>query len=134
MLNEDLVHRVMECDQKSTDEEDKIFRMVTKGIPFLSPIARDEVEVTVVNEFCNDCCFLRLLPDPDPYDWFADNEKKAVCLEMKAVIEGSLGPFETNKIQKPLYCPKLGRELSEEEKKKSAEWLKWAKDRWLKEV
>lgn len=38
-----------------------------------------------------------------------------MCLKMKAVIEGSLGPFETTHIQKPFYCPKLGRELTNEE-------------------
>ena len=76
------------------------------------------------------CSAFRLLPDPDPFDWFRDGDMKAVCLEVNGVIEGSLErPSEWTNIRKPLYCPKLGRELSEEEKKTAAERLKWAKER-----
>ena len=81
-------------------------------------------------EYCDQCSAFRLLPDPDPNDWFRDGDMKAVCLEVNGVIEGSLErPSEWTNIRKPLYCPKLGRELSEEEKKTAAERLKWAKKR-----
>ncbi len=81
-------------------------------------------------EYCDQCSAFRLLPDPDPFDWFRDGDMKAVCLEVNGVIEGSLErPSECTNIRKPLYCPKLGRELSEEEKKTAAESLKWAKER-----
>ena len=80
------------------------------------------------SEFCDQCNAFRLFPDPDPYDWFRDGDKKAVCLEVNGVIEGSLErPSEWTNIRKPLYCPKLGRELSEEEKREAARQLKWAK-------
>ena len=80
------------------------------------------------SEFCDQCNALRLLPDPAPDDWFRDEDKKAVCLEVNGVIGGSLErPSEWTNIRKPLYCPKLGRELSEEEKKEAARQLKWAK-------
>ena len=82
------------------------------------------------SEYCDKCNAFRLFPDPDPYDWFRDGDKKAVCLEVNGVIEGSLEkPSEWTNISKPLYCPKLGRELSEEEKKTAAKRLKWAKKR-----
>ena len=81
-------------------------------------------------EYCDQCSAFRLLPDPDPFDGFRDGDKKAVCLEVNGVIEGSLErPSEWTNIRKPLYCPKLGRELSEEEKKTAAERLEWAKER-----
>ena len=81
-------------------------------------------------EYCDGCSSFRLLPDPDPYDWFRDEDMKAVCLEVNGVIAGSLEkPSEWTNIRKPLYCPKLGRELSEEEKKKAEQYLKWAKER-----
>ena len=81
-------------------------------------------------EYCDQCSAFRLLPDPDPFDWFRDGDMKAVCLEVNGVIEGSLErPSECTNIRKPLYYPKLGRELSEEEKKTAAESLKWAKER-----
>ena len=82
------------------------------------------------SEYCDKCNAFRLFPDPDPYDWFRVGDKKAVCLEVNGVIEGTLErPSEWTNIRKPLYCPKLGRELSEEEKEEAAERLKWAKER-----
>jgi len=81
-------------------------------------------------EYCDQCSAFRLLPDPDRFDWFRDGDMKAVCLEVNGVIEGSLErPSECTNIRKPLYCPTLGRELSEEEKKTADESLKWAKER-----
>ena len=82
------------------------------------------------SEYCDQCSAFRLLPDPDPFDWFRDNDKKAVCLEVNGVIAGSLEiPSEYTNIRKPLYCPKLGRELSEDEKKEATERLEWARKR-----
>ena len=82
------------------------------------------------NEYCYQCGAFRLLPDPDPHDWFGDGNMKAVCVEVNGVIAGSLErPSEWNNICKPLYCPKLGRELSEEEKETAVTMLKWAQER-----
>lgn len=82
------------------------------------------------SEYCDQCSSLRLEPDPDPYDWFRNGDKKAVCLEVNGLIAGCLEtPSEWTNIEKPLYCPKLGRELSEEEKIEAEKWLKWAKAR-----
>ena len=55
---------------------------------------------------------------------------KAVCLVVNGVIAGSLEkPSEWTNIRKPLYCPKLGRILSEDEKEKAVKMLKWAQER-----
>lgn len=42
-------------------------------------------------------------------------------------------PSEWTNIDTPLYCPYLGRELSEEEKKEADKMLKWAKERMQRE-
>lgn len=134
MLNKELIQKVMESNSISTDE---LFREAMEGataIAAVRDVAREEGEVTVISKFCDSCCYLRLLPDPDPYDWFEQNNMKAVCLSMKAVIEGSLGTGETTNIQKPLYCPKLGRELTKKEIEEAATRLKWSQERWIKEV
>lgn len=82
------------------------------------------------SEYCDQCSSFRLEPDPDPYDWFRSGDQKAVCLVVNGVIEGSLEkPDECINIRKPLYCPKLGRELSEDEKKEAAKGLEWARER-----
>ena len=77
--------------------------------------------------FCDSCTHLIFLPDPDPDDWFRDDDKKAVCAEMKALIAGSLEFNELTNIRKPLWCPMLGRELAEEEKAKAKEMLDYAR-------
>ena len=82
------------------------------------------------SEYCDQCSAFRLLPDPDPNDWFRDRDMKAVCLEVNGVIRGSLErPSEWTNIRKPLYCPKLGRELSKEENETATAMLKRAKER-----
>ena len=81
-------------------------------------------------EYCDKCNAFRLLPDPDPNDWFRDVDMKAVCLEVNGVIVGALEtPSEYTNIRKPLYCPKLGRQLNEDEKKEAERWLKLAQKR-----
>ena len=83
-----------------------------------------------VKEYCNQCDAFKLLPDPDPYDWFRDGDKKAVCSEVNGLIAGGIEkPSEWEYVEKPLYCPRLGRELSEDEKADAKKWLKWAKSR-----
>lgn len=82
------------------------------------------------SKFCDQCSAFSLLPDPDPTDWFRDGDQKAVCNECNAVIAGGLErPSEMTKIEKPIWCPKLGRELTEEEKKMADSFLKWAQER-----
>lgn len=85
---------------------------------------------TSSSEFCDHCSAFKLLPDPDPYDWFRSGDMKAICLEVNGLIAGALErPSEWTNITKPLFCPKLGRELSEEEKLEASKYLKWAKER-----
>lgn len=72
------------------------------------------------SEYCDNCSAFRLLSDPCPYDWFRSGDMKAVCLKVNGVIAGGLErPSKMTNIEKPLYCPNLGRELSEEEKQEA---------------
>lgn len=76
------------------------------------------------HRYCDVCECLRFVSDPDhPNDWFSDGAQKALCTEKKAMIAGALEPREMNHITKPLWCPKLGRELTDEEKREAAERL-----------
>lgn len=70
-------------------------------------------------DVCDACRYLRILPDPDPFDWFCDDDERAYCQKEEKNIARSLRPYEVKNISKPLWCPYLGRELTEEEKK----WL-----------
>lgn len=100
------------------------------GISVVATDRDGKIVYSTKDEYCDHCSAFRLQPDPDPYDWFRDNDVRAVCLEVNGVIVGSLEtPSEYTNIRKPLYCPKLGRELSEDEKKEAAKRLEWAKER-----
>lgn len=81
------------------------------------------------SEYCDSCRCLIFAPDPDPNDWFRDDDKKAICTAVNATIAGSLEYNELTNIRKPLFCPKLGRELTDDEKKKAEEQLKFARSR-----
>lgn len=58
---------------------------------------------------CRECPHCKIYPDPDPSDWFNDDDEKALCLAIKdergfpKYIEGMLRPYETVTI--PEWCP-----------------------------
>lgn len=118
---------------EDTKELQAIKEMEMAGINVISIAQNGALEYATENgnesEYCDRCSQLRLLPDPDPFDWFRDGDMKAVCLEVNGVIAGALETREVTKIHKPLYCPKLGRELTEEEKACARITLKFAKER-----
>ena len=60
-----------------------------------------------MEKFCNSCPYLRLLPDPDPYDSFCDNDQKALCLKLEAEIAWGLNVWDALKVPIPPNCPLL---------------------------
>lgn len=79
---------------------------------------------------CDSCSNLIFTPDPDPDDWFRDGDQKAECMLMHATIEDGLErPSEMINIAKPLWCPKLGRKLTDEEQKIANRFLAYDRKR-----
>ena len=108
MLSENYLQEIIEYEENGVD----IIALVRNGT--LHPNTQGTHEC----KYCDQCSAFRLVPDPNPYDWFRNGDMKAVCLEVNGVISGSLEkPSEWTNIRKPLYCPKLGRKLNEDEKK-----------------
>lgn len=53
---------------------------------------------------CRKCPHCRIVPDPDPSDWFNDDDEKAFCREAgHKLIENMLRPYE--RIIIPDWCP-----------------------------
>lgn len=58
---------------------------------------------------CRECPHCKIYPDPDPDDWFNDDDEKACCGLVKDEqnlpkdIEGMLRPYE--KVLIPDWCP-----------------------------
>lgn len=70
---------------------------------------------------CIDCSFHKVIPDPDPTDWFCADDAAIVCLKEqqdidlkskwasdrqdRKVVSGSLRPYQVNKVSPPIWCP-----------------------------
>ena len=86
--------------------------------------------VIVINiEHCVQCPFHLIVPDPDPDDWFEDDDETLICthpeckkeytetqkqyysdrglLEIGCVIESGNRSYQTSKITVPCFCPLL---------------------------
>ena len=62
-------------------------------------------------KFCKQCPACKVLPDPDPYDWFCEDDVKMVCsLKLNEdkepkTIDVSLRPYQVSKVKVPNWCP-----------------------------
>ena len=76
------------------------------------------MEVTFVQKIsnCIDCPFHKVLPDPDPHDWFCDDDMKVVCTKKEnKQITCACRPYNLRKESEvPEWCP-----LIETEKQKT---------------
>lgn len=55
---------------------------------------------------CNGCPYLLMAPDPDPDDWFRDDDEMAFCTKCNKVIEHGLVYWELENVVRPKWCPK----------------------------
>jgi len=55
--------------------------------------------------YCNDCAEMRREPDPDPYDWFCDDDEKFVCGKTGNLLSVANRPYEKQVV--PKDCPIL---------------------------
>lgn len=59
---------------------------------------------------CMDCPYHAVLRDPDPYDWFCDDDEKVVCRKTKSerVITSACRPYnKREECAVPNWCPLL---------------------------
>lgn len=55
---------------------------------------------------CIDCPFHSVLPDPDPDDWFCDDDVKVVCTKENKTITTACRPYNKRKeCETPNWCP-----------------------------
>lgn len=55
---------------------------------------------------CIDCPNHIVLPDPDPYDWFCDDDVKVVCTKAKRQITCACRPYNIREESViPDWCP-----------------------------
>jgi len=76
---------------------------------------------------CRQCPFHKVVPDPDPNDWFEDDDEALLCTHKDChreytesqktafkrfgnnvtVIDGACRPYEIAKVEVPDFCPLL---------------------------
>lgn len=57
---------------------------------------------------CVDCPFHEVKSDPDPHDWFNDDDVKVVCTKVNKNITVACRPYNTRKeTPVPNWCPLL---------------------------
>jgi len=55
---------------------------------------------------CVDCDHHRVFPDPDPHDWFCDDDVKVVCSKTRRNITVACRPYKTREeCSVPVWCP-----------------------------
>jgi hypothetical protein len=55
---------------------------------------------------CIDCPHHLVLPDPDPNDWFNDDDMKVVCVKAQKQITCACRPYNLRKESStPTWCP-----------------------------
>lgn len=66
---------------------------------------------------CASCDRCRIIPDPDPFDWFCDDDEAVYCTEVKDYIARGLRPYEVDKVSvKVSRCPLMTKKMREEKK------------------
>ena len=68
-------------------------------------------------------CYTSLVND-NPRSGGINMVIKLYCRALDGTCIASYKPYENTKTEKPLACPKLGREISKKEKKEAKKWLK----------
>lgn len=57
---------------------------------------------------CISCEYHSVQADPDPNDWFCQDDEKIVCVNPMVdsrVIDCSLRPYQTKNVESPDWCP-----------------------------
>ncbi|MBE7075516.1 MAG: bifunctional (p)ppGpp synthetase/guanosine-3',5'-bis(diphosphate) 3'-pyrophosphohydrolase [Clostridiales bacterium] len=67
----------------------------------------NKIFISTKGKFCTDCNLMKRLPDPDPNDWFCDDDEKYVCGVTGKVLSEANRPYE--KQPTPPDCPILDK-------------------------
>lgn len=67
-----------------------------------------KTKITLKIGSCIECSFHRVLPDPDPDDWFCDDDVKVICSKLNKSITTACRPYNTEReTPVPTWCPLL---------------------------
>lgn len=59
-----------------------------------------------LSDRCTSCPHHEVVPDPDPDDWFCDDDVRVVCLLAKKTVVSGCRPYRIKKeSERPGWCP-----------------------------
>ena len=68
---------------------------------------------------CMDCRYHQVQPDPDPTDWFEDDDEKVVCTKNGLEITEACRPYNKRKeCSVPIWCPLKDKKVIIDKKEK----------------
>jgi hypothetical protein len=63
-------------------------------------------EVNFIVKNCMDCPFHEVQRDPDPDDWFCDDDEKVLCTKINKYITVACRPYhKRQECNIPIWCP-----------------------------
>ena len=66
----------------------------------------NEAVIKITN--CADCRFHKVLPNPDPDDWFCDDDVRVYCTQAKKNVTTACRPYKVrDESDVPSWCPLL---------------------------
>lgn len=69
---------------------------------------KQQPQATLNISNCMDCPFHKVLADPDPDDWFCDDDVRVYCTKANQNITTACRPYNTrNESEVPTWCPLL---------------------------
>lgn len=91
-----------------THSEDKDISFFNKKIIYMAEENSTQREAQLAIKNCLDCPHHNVLPDPDPDDWFNDDDMRVVCTKAQKDVTRACRPYNLEKESAiPNWCPLL---------------------------
>lgn len=83
-------------------------------------IAVIHIDKTITIKHCVECPYHKVVSDPDPDDWFNDDDCAILCTQLEKskdsrfpykAIDVALRPYQVDKVKVPSYCPLLNENI-----------------------
>lgn len=96
----ELVLDDVDYDEPQTVEAAESDATAKKNVKHITVVKQYDVE------FCSKCPYGAVYPDPDPDDWFCDDDERVYCRKLDRDVCSALRPYEVGKIDTvPDCCP-----------------------------
>jgi len=91
---------------KENSVKDYRLKALKNKFPSLNDVAKESQTSDINITNCTQCNFHKILPDPDPDDWFCDDDVKVMCTKENRNITVACRPHHVKReCNVPKWCP-----------------------------